>query len=105
MRCILFGDLTEDCSQGERLSGHSEELPQKVLTLKRFFKKAQCESCESSFIWGEMKTAAPETASWVASSERQLQRVRGRVSIYVILVKGESIQSGTDSCRRLLLVS
>ena len=52
-----------------------------------------------------MKTAAPETASWVASSERQLQRVRGRVSIYVILVKGESIQSGTDSCRRLLLVS
>ena len=28
-------------------------------------KKAQCESCELSFIWGQMRTIAQETASQI----------------------------------------
>ena len=33
--------------------------------VKKKKKKAQCESCELSFIWGKMRTIAPETASQI----------------------------------------
>ena len=63
-----------------------------VSTLKK--KKAQPESCKLSFIWGKMRTAARETAFQIAL--RNCSKEVGRkVSIYVILVKGEYIQSST----------
>ena len=36
-------------------------------------KDAQCESCELSFIWGKMRTAARETACQVAGQELPAQ--------------------------------
>ena len=55
---------------------------------------AQRESCELSFIWGKMRTIAQETASQLALSNCS-KEVGVKVSIYVILVKGEYIQSST----------
>ena len=57
-------------------------------------KNAQCKSCQLSFIWGKMRTAAweihPQTALRNCSKE-----VGGKDSIHVILVKGEYMQSST----------
>ena len=54
-------------------------------------KKAQHESYELSFIWGKMGTADREIASQIAL--RNCSKKAGRkVSIYVILVKGEYMQ-------------
>ena len=57
-------------------------------------KSAQRESCELSFIWGKMKTAGQETASQIALRNCS-KEAGGKVSIYVILVKGEYMQSST----------
>ena len=57
-------------------------------------KNAQLESCELSFIWGKMRTAARKTASQIALRNCS-KEVGGKVSIYVILVKEEYIQSST----------
>ena len=68
-----------------------------------FKKSAQCESCELSFIWGKMRTAAQETASQIAL-RNYLKEARGKVSIYEIMVRVEYMQSSTYSFRRFLLV-
>ena len=47
-----------------------------------------------SFIWGKMRTAAQETAFQIALRNYS-KEVGGKVSIYVILVKGEYMQSST----------
>lgn len=67
LRCLLFRDLTEGLSPGERLStGHSEELLQKVLA-KDFKKKHNVRVVSQSFVGIEMKELQPqETASWMA---------------------------------------
>ena len=44
---------------------------QRLVNLK---KKAQCESCKLSFIWGKMRTAAQDTAPQIA--EKLLQKGR-----------------------------
>ena len=58
-------------------------------------KNTQCESCELSFIWDKMRTLAQETASQIALRNCSKEIV-GKVSIYLILVKGEEyMQSST----------
>ena len=49
-------------------------------------------SCELSFIWGKMKTIARETAIQIALRS-YFKEVWGKVSVYVLLVKGEYMQS------------
>ena len=57
-------------------------------------KNTQHESCELSFIWGKMRTGARETTSEITL--RNCSKEAGeKVSIFVILVKGECIQSST----------
>ena len=53
-------------------------------------------SCELSFIWGKIRTAAvwDETASQTALRNR-CKEAGGKVSIYVILVKEEYMQTST----------
>ena len=51
-------------------------------------KHVQLESCELSFIWGKMRTAALG-GSISESSERLLQSGSGGRSIHKVLVKGE----------------
>ena len=63
-------------------------------------KNAQRESCELSFIGGKMRTIAQETAFQIALRNCS-KDVGGKVSIYVILVKGEYMYSS----RRFPLVS
>ena len=55
---------------------------------------AQRERCELSFIWGKMRTAARETASQIALRNCS-KEAGGKVSIHVILVKGEYMRSST----------
>ena len=50
-------------------------------------KDIQLESCELSFIWGRMRTAAWEAGSQIAL--RLLQSISGGKSIYEVLLKGE----------------
>ena len=57
-------------------------------------KNAQFESCELSFIWGKMRTIAWEAAFQIALRNSS-KEAGGKVSIYVILVKGEYMQSST----------
>ena len=57
-------------------------------------KNTQYESCKLSFIWGKMKAIALETAFQLALRNCS-KEAGGKVSIYVILVKGEYMQSGT----------
>ena len=57
-------------------------------------KNAQHESCELSFIGSKMRTIAWETAFHIALRNCS-KEVAGKVSIYVILVKGEYMQSNT----------
>ena len=52
------------------------------------------ESCELSFIWCKMRSAARETASQIALRNCS-KEAEGKVSIYVILVKAEYMQSST----------
>ena len=54
-------------------------------------KKAQCESCELSFIWVSEDCSLGGSTS--DSFENLLQRGKGEDSIYVILVKREYMQS------------
>ena len=55
-------------------------------------KNAQREDFKLSFIWGKMSIAAQETAPHNPLRNCS-KEVRGRDSIYVILVKGEYMQS------------
>ena len=57
-------------------------------------KKAQPESCESSFIGGNMRTSVQETAPQISLRDCS-KEVLGKDNIYVILVKGEYMQSST----------
>ena len=50
-------------------------------------KDVQLESCELSFIWGKMRTAAREAVSQIAL--RLFQSGSGGRPIYKVLVKGE----------------
>ena len=56
-------------------------------------KNAQHESCKLSFIWGNMRTEVWETGSQIAL--RSCSKEVGKDSIYVILVKGQYMQSST----------
>ena len=53
-------------------------------------KKKNAQSCELSFIWGNVRTIAQETASQIALRSYS-KEVREKVSIYVILVKGDMV--------------
>ena len=54
-------------------------------------KDAQHESCELSFTWGKMRTAAWETAPQVALRVCSKEAGEaGKVSIYMILMKGNT---------------
>ena len=67
-------------------------------------KNAQCESCELSFIWSNVRTAAQETAPQIAL-RIYFKEVGGKDRIYVILVKGEYMQLSTFLvCVEFLLV-
>ena len=55
-------------------------------------KNAQHERCELSFIGGKMKTIAREIAIQIAL-RNYFSEVWGKVSVYVLLVKGEYMQS------------
>ena len=63
-------------------------------------KNVQHESCELGFIWGKMKTIAGEATMQIA-----LKNHFKKVSVYVVLVKGEVHASKHTFCRRFLLVS
>ena len=56
------------------------------------FKKMHSVSCELNFIWGNMKTTAWETAPPIALRNCS-KEVGGKVSVYVIVLNGEYIQS------------
>ena len=57
-----------------------------MLNSVNFKKWTTGESCEFSFIWGQMRTAAQEPAPQTALEK--LWRGRGKVSVHLILVKG-----------------
>ena len=63
-----------------------------------------CESCKLSFIW-EQNEDHSLGDSISDSPDKVLQRGRGTVSIYVILVKGEFMQSNAIFLQRFLIVS
>ena len=63
-------------------------------------KNAQCESWELSFIWEQNENYCPRDSISV-NSKKLLQR--GKVSIYVNLVKGEYMQLNIYFSRRFLL--
>ena len=70
----------------------------------RLKKKAQCESCELSFIWSNVRTAAQETVPQIAL-RICFKEIGGKDSIYVILVKEEYMQLSTFLvCVEFLLV-
>ena len=81
--------ITSSRSTGINYMGLNE-----LMNMMSTLKNAQRESCELSFIWGKMRTAARETAFQMALRNCS-REVGGKVSIYVILVKGEYIQSST----------
>ena len=54
-------------------------------------KNAQRESCKLNFMWGQVRTIVQETAPQIAL--RNGSKEAGKVSTYVILVKGEYMQS------------
>ena len=57
-------------------------------------KNVQCENCTLNFIWGKMRTIAQETAFQIAL--RNCSKEKGqKVSMYLILVKRDYIQSST----------
>ena len=62
----------------------------------------QLESCEVSFIWGKMRTAAQEAASQTAL--RVLQSGSGGESVYKVLGKGEFHTMKIYFIKSLLLV-
>ena len=70
----------------------------------QLFKNVLHESSELNFIWGKMRTTAWERAPQIALRDCS-KEAGGKVSISVILVKGECMQSSTYLSRRFLLVS
>ena len=58
----------------------------------------------SCFIWGKMRTVARETAFHIALGNCS-KEAGGKVSIHVILVKGEYMQWSTYFLQKVLLVS
>ena len=66
-------------------------------------KKAQCESCELSFIWGQMRTIAQETASQIPLRKCP-EEVAGR-SVYLwFWGRGSNQNQSHIYCTRFLLV-
>ena len=55
----------------------------------RFEKKKNYTMCEFSFIWGQMRTAAQETAPQIAL-RNCFTEAEGKVRMYVILVQGNT---------------
>ena len=66
-------------------------------------KGTQQESCELSFIWGKMRTAAQETAPRMAL--RPLQRGSGGRPVQKILVKGEFSAIKHSFYKSLMLIT
>ena len=60
-------------------------------------------SCEFSFIWDKTRIIAWETAFQIAL-KNCYKEVGRKVSIHIILVKGEYMQSSTFFCRKFLLL-
>jgi len=79
-----------------RLMGDEPSLADSELELLTK-KDMQCEKCKLSFIGGKMRTLG-----WKTASQKAL-RWWGR-SIYMILVKGSSMQSSTYFTKGFLLV-
>ena len=73
----------------EIISSFSKSVSLFLLSLVNLKKKerkiARCESCELSFLWDKMRTAVQRQTS--DSSEKPLQRGRGKVNLYVIFGK------------------
>ena len=101
-----FHDLRDDCPSDGLLKGLFDSSP--YISHVNWKKKAQRESCELSFIWGKMRTIARETAIQIALRNCSKEVGVRKVSIYVILVKEEYMQSFSRSFLlvtwRLLLV-
>ena len=85
-----------------RDAGFFLEYP--AVDLKKKKEKSQRESCQLSFIGGRTRTDIYETAPQTALRNHS-KDAGGKVSIYVILVKGEYTQSSTYFPRKFLLVS
>ena len=66
-------------------------------------KDAQCESCELSFIWGKMKTAAQETAPQIALRDGSREIVAQGQYIWLCW-RGISVQSSTYLTEGFLLI-
>ena len=84
-------------------------VPQMILALllvrlSTLKKSAHHESCQLSFPWGKMRTAAWETTPQTALRNGS-KETGGKDSIYVILVKGKYLQSSTGFSRKFLLFS
>ena len=62
-------------------------LPSHFVSLLSTRKRCTMWECKLGFIWGKMKTAAPETVSQIAEKLPQIGSKRS--SMYMILVKGE----------------
>ena len=65
-------------------------------------KDEQFESCELSFIWGKMRTAAREAASQRAL--RDCSKAGGGKSVHKVLVKGEFSALKHSFYKKFLLV-
>ena len=69
-------------------------MPFSFCSLYRLIKE-QCESCKLSFLGDEMRAKCSLGDNISDSFEKLLQRGRGKVRIYAILVKGEYMQPTT----------
>ena len=95
-----FQFLLEFRRRGEVHSGSLLHGRHKTVNLKKRYNVRA-----ASFIWGKMRTIAQEIAFQIALRNGS-KEAAGKVSIYVILVKGEYIQSSTYFfCRSFLLVT
>ena len=65
---------------------------------------AQHQSCELCFIWGKMRTAAQGISLQIALGNYSKEVEVGKANIYVILVKGEFMESSAYFTKGFLLV-
>ena len=102
---LTLGGVWRLCNTGKQL--------EKYLLGGRIHEEDE-KSCKSYFGKNEdynQETALRNCEKWAVwnghsdSFEKLLQRGRGKVTTYVILVEGENMQSSTYFCRRFLLVT
>ena len=109
----LMRKMGLECNTQKHLNGPQGEKNRNLIKMVAHFytcmcrlkkKKAQCESCKLSFIWGKMRTIAREATFQIALKNCS-KEVGGKVSTYVILAKGCTCNQAHIFCRRFLLVS